>query len=170
MSRARSCASASSTGSGQSIPGVNVHVAKWRGNKALYNHRHPNVLNTQIPYQSNEAGSYQWTWAPDDAVTYTFWKEGYQSRDASLVADGKEQTITLEAILRLTGKVTDAATGRPIEKVTAIPVADNPYGALRVERCTRGSSPAAFTRSRATRTGPTSPTGYGLRLRATGRP
>ena len=119
---------------GQPIPGVYVSIAKWRGNQALYNHRHPNVLDTQIPNQAGDAGLYQWTWAPDDGVSYTFGKEGYQSRDATLVADGKEQTITLQAILRITGKVTDAVTGRPIEKVTAIPVADHSYGRLLVER------------------------------------
>src|SRR5262249_42280884 len=99
-----------------------------------YNHRHPNVLNTQIPEQSNEAGLYEWTWAPDDAVTYTFWKEGYANRDAELVADGKPQTITLQSILRITGKVTDAATGRPIDRFTAIPVHEFSPGALHVER------------------------------------
>jgi thiol-disulfide isomerase/thioredoxin len=119
---------------GQSIPGVYVSLAKWRGNEALYNHRHPNVLNTQIPNQAGDAGLYQWTWAPADAVTYSFGKEGYDSRDATLVADGKEQTITLQTVLRITGRVTDAATGRPIEKVTAIPVVDYSYGRLRVER------------------------------------
>ncbi len=119
---------------GQPIPGVSVQLGQWRGNEALYNHRHPNVLDTQIPYQSNEAGSYQWAWAPDDAVTYTFWKEGYQSRNATLVADGKEQTITLQAILRITGKVTDAATGQPIDRFTAIPVFEFSPSAVHVDR------------------------------------
>ena len=37
-------------------------------------------------------------------------------------------------MLRITGKVTDAATGRPIEKVTAIPVVEHSPGRLFVER------------------------------------
>ncbi len=119
---------------GTPIPGVTVSIDKWRGNKALYNHRHPNVLDTQIPIQTGEAGLYRWTWAPDDAVTYRFGKKGYASRDAELVADGKEQTITLQAILRITGKVTDALTGRPIDKITAIPVNESSPGRLFVER------------------------------------
>jgi thiol-disulfide isomerase/thioredoxin len=119
---------------GQPIPKVYVMITKWRGNEALYNHRHPNVLDTQIPIQAGDAGVYEWTWAPDDAVSYQIEKDGYVTRDATLVADGKEQTITLQAILRITGKVTDAATGRPIEKLTAIPVAERMNGFPFVER------------------------------------
>ena len=119
---------------GKPIPGVNVQIGKWRGNEALYNHRHPNVVDTQIPYQSSETGLYQWTWAPDDAVTYDFWKEGYATRQAELIADGKEQTITLQAVLRITGKVTDAATGRPIDRFTAIPVFEFGPSNLHVDR------------------------------------
>jgi len=36
------------------LPGVFVGISEWRGNKALYNHRHPNVLDTKIPVQSDE--------------------------------------------------------------------------------------------------------------------
>ncbi len=119
---------------GKPISAVHVGIAKWRGNEALYNHRHPNVLNTEIPVQSDESGLYQWTWAPDDAVSYTFWKEGYAERKAELIADGKEQTITLQATLQIAGKVTDAATGRPIENLTAIPVLEFSPGRFLVER------------------------------------
>jgi beta-lactamase regulating signal transducer with metallopeptidase domain len=107
---------------GGPIPGIHVSIHQWRGGEALYNHRHPNVLNTQIPDLSDDAGRYQWTWAPDDAVTYQFWKEGHATRESALVADGSEQTITIERKLRISGKVMDAVTGRSIEKVTAIPV------------------------------------------------
>jgi beta-lactamase regulating signal transducer with metallopeptidase domain/thiol-disulfide isomerase/thioredoxin/uncharacterized GH25 family protein len=119
---------------GKPIPGVHVQIGKWRGNEALYNHRHPNVLDTQIPYQSNETGLYQWTWAPDDVVTYDFWKEGYATRQAELIADGKEQTITLQAVLRITGKVTDAATGKPIDRFTALPVFEFSPASRHVDR------------------------------------
>ena len=42
---------------GKPIPGVYVMIDKWRGGKSLYNHRHPNVLNTQIPVQADEQRS-----------------------------------------------------------------------------------------------------------------
>ena len=61
-------------------------------------------------------------------MTYTFWKEGYAvpGRHARRGRQGADDHAPGDP--PITGKVTDAATGRPIEKVTAIPVADNPYG------------------------------------------
>ena len=32
-----------------------------------------------IPRQSDSDGNYSWDWAPDDAVTYSFGRKGYQS-------------------------------------------------------------------------------------------
>ena len=51
-----------------------------------------------------------------------------------MTARDGEQTITLPQILRITGKVTDAATGRPILNVTAIPVLEFGPGHLITER------------------------------------
>ena len=50
--------------SGKPIPAVNVSIDKWRRGKSLYNHRHPNVLDTQIPFKTDETGLYLWSWAP----------------------------------------------------------------------------------------------------------
>ena len=129
----------------------------------------PTSSTPRSPTRPSEAGLYQWTWAPDDAVTYRFWKEGYATREAALVADGTEQTITLQAILRITGKVTDAATGRPIDKVTAIPVLESSPGRLFVERQHRRYFPGGDLHDRG-RPRPTSPTACGSRPRATARP
>ena len=62
---------------GKPIEGVGVMIDKWRGGESLYNHKHPNVLDTQIPVQTDGSGLYHWTWSPDDQVTYRFDKEGY---------------------------------------------------------------------------------------------
>ena len=94
---------------GKPIPGVEVMIDKWRGGESLYNHKHPNVLDTGIPRYADNNGLYHWTWAPDDAVTYTFFKEGYARHQAALTASASEQTVTLPKILRISGKVTDAA-------------------------------------------------------------
>ena len=59
---------------GKPVPGVYVGIDQWRGGKSLYNHRHPNVLDTQIPVQADQNGVYRWSWAPDDAVSYWFEK------------------------------------------------------------------------------------------------
>ena len=45
-----------------------------------------------------------------------------------------EQTVTLPRILKITGKVTDAATGQPVEQFTAMPVVEHRPGFLMVER------------------------------------
>jgi beta-lactamase regulating signal transducer with metallopeptidase domain/thiol-disulfide isomerase/thioredoxin/protocatechuate 3,4-dioxygenase beta subunit len=121
-------------GSGKPIPAVNVSIDRWRKGQSLYNHRHPNVLDTQVPFKTDETGLYLWSWAPGDAVTYQFWKEGYTRLKVDLTATGSEQTVTLPSILRISGKVTDATTGRPIENLTAIPVADSGPARLFVER------------------------------------
>ena len=119
---------------GKPVPGVYVMIDKWRGGESLYNHRHPNVLDTRIPGQADENGLYRWSWAPGDAVSYVFEKDGFVRHEAALTAGASEQTVTLPQVLRISGKVTDAATGRPIPNVTAIPVAEPVPGRLFTER------------------------------------
>jgi hypothetical protein len=62
---------------GAPIPNVAVGISGWRGGKALYNHKHPNVLDTKIPTKADQNGIFEWKWAPDDAVQYAFGAEGY---------------------------------------------------------------------------------------------
>jgi len=79
-------------GQGAAVGGVGVSIQGWRGGKALYNHKHPNVLDSKIPVRADEKGILEWTWAPEDAVTYSFYKEGYQDRrDIQLTADGETE-------------------------------------------------------------------------------
>jgi uncharacterized GH25 family protein len=80
---------------GKPIPGVGVGIDGWHGNKALYNHKHPNVVDTKIPAQSNKEGIYEWTWAPDGEIRYQFYKEGVGEGSTVLTADGKEHTYVL---------------------------------------------------------------------------
>ncbi len=107
---------------GKPIPKVYMGIDSWRKGKSLYNHKHPNVLDTQIPRQANDDGIFQWEWAPGDVVKYRFGKEGYADDELELTANGQEQVITLTSVFRISGRVTDAATGKPISKITAIPV------------------------------------------------
>ena len=82
---------------GTPVPNVQVYIKGWRGAKALYNYRHPNVIDTRIPYQSDDQGIYEWTWAPDDPVSFTFRKKGYNYEPArSFTAGDEEQTVTLQ--------------------------------------------------------------------------
>ena len=85
-------------GAGKPVPGVSVSIRNWRGAKSLYNHKHPNVLDTGIPRAANDNGVYEWTWAPQDAVSYGFWKKGYREIESrSLIADDYERKITLQS-------------------------------------------------------------------------
>ena len=54
------------------MPNVGVGIHGWRGGQSLYNYKHPNVVDSHVPVQADANGIYEWTWAPDDAVTYGF--------------------------------------------------------------------------------------------------
>lgn len=82
-------------GSAKPIPDVYVGIEGWRGCKALYNTKHPIVLETPIPRSADKNGVFLWSWAPDDEVQYQFWKEGYSSMAKSVTADDTEQIIQL---------------------------------------------------------------------------
>ncbi len=119
---------------GKPVPGVHVGIARWRGGQSLYNHRHPDVLDTHIPEQADENGVYRWSWAPGDAVTYSFGKEGFVRHGAALIAAASEQTVTLPRILKISGKITDATTGQPVRQFIAIPVTEFRPGFLIIDR------------------------------------
>jgi beta-lactamase regulating signal transducer with metallopeptidase domain len=131
---------------GKAIPRVGVLVAGWRGGESLYNGRHSNLLDTHIPVEADDSGVYRWSWAPADAVTYHFDKAGgYADDEAELVANGTEHAITLPKVLRISGKVTDAA-GRPVKGLTAIPVLEFEPGDLIAEReSTSGPFDGSYT-------------------------
>lgn len=82
---------------GEPVPEVYVGIREWRGKQSLYNHRHPNVLDTKIPLQANKEGIYEWTWAPPDGVKYSFGKKGYQENESILIADGEEFVVEMVA-------------------------------------------------------------------------
>jgi hypothetical protein len=77
---------------GEAIPDVGVAIEEWRGGKALYNHKHPNVLDTQIPTIADKKGIYEWTWAPNDEVTLSVYKEGYRElRNLTFTAEDETE-------------------------------------------------------------------------------
>jgi hypothetical protein len=82
---------------GAPVPEVFVGLESWRGNKALFNHKHPNVLDTTIPRQANKEGLYEWTWAPSDEVTLSYYKEGYRAvRGQAVIASKGPLGVKLE--------------------------------------------------------------------------
>lgn len=107
---------------GAPIPRVYVSIDEWRGAKSLYNHKHSSVIDTKIPARSDAAGRYVWTWAPEDAVKIGYEIGGYVRDAASLVAGQDEHVVVIHPPLRITGAVTDAATGQPVRDFIVVPV------------------------------------------------
>ena len=81
---------------GAAIPEVYVTIERWRNGKTLYNRGMPFIFDPEIPGRADRQGIYEWTWAPDDAVTYVFSKSGFQAlRNQSLKGGEGEHVITL---------------------------------------------------------------------------
>ncbi len=129
---------------GRPIPRVFVMIDGWRGGMSLYNNRHPNVLDTAIPIQADADGRYRWSWAPADAVRYRAGNIGLAEAKVDLIADGSEHRVTIQGVRQVAGRITAAATGRPIELATATPVLETgfPHGTVdrqQSQRATGGS-------------------------------
>ena len=108
--------------SGAPLPGVGVSIKQWRGAEALYNHKHSGVVDVKIPLHANSDGIFEWSWAPDDAVTYGFYKAGFAATTASITASESEYVQSMSPLLRITGTIRDAVTGTPIDAFTAVPI------------------------------------------------
>lgn len=108
--------------SGTPVPDVYVTLRRWRGVEALYNVKHPNVVDLAIPTKSDKHGIFEWTWAPDDAVDYAYQTVDSAESEATITADGREHVLSIVRPLRFTGTVTDAATGQPIDRFRVVPV------------------------------------------------
>jgi beta-lactamase regulating signal transducer with metallopeptidase domain/thiol-disulfide isomerase/thioredoxin len=107
---------------GEPIPDVYVGIGEWRGTEAIFNHKHPNVPDSGIPRNANDDGVYEWDWAPEDAVNYWIEAEGFARQEMVLVAMPEPHVITLAPDRVVVGTVTDASTGKPIERFSAMPV------------------------------------------------
>jgi uncharacterized GH25 family protein/thiol-disulfide isomerase/thioredoxin len=107
---------------GNPVPKVYVGIGEWRGTEAIFNHKHSNVPDSGIPRHANEDGVYEWDWAPDDAVNYWFEAEGFARQEMALVATPAPHVITLAPDRVVVGTVTDASTGKPLERFIAMPV------------------------------------------------
>lgn len=107
---------------GTPVPKVAVRIDKWRGAESLYNMKHPNVLDVGIPRVADNDGFFEWTWAPDDAIDYSFGKRGYADMEASITADDQEHVQIIHSVLRIGGSVRDAATDQPIDQFRVVPV------------------------------------------------
>ena len=107
--------------SGKPVSKCSVSIHEWRGKKSLYNHHHPNVIDTGIPVRADEQGNYVWDWAPADAVKYQIGAAGFTYQEVELTATGNEQTLVLKSESKISGTVKDAISGKPIPQFAIYP-------------------------------------------------
>lgn len=110
---------------GKPIPEVYVLLEEWKGSRAIYsNHdpNHPKVPSTGIPKVADADGNWVWPNAPDDPVKILVMARGFTRLELDVTGGATDRTVTLKAEHRVTGTVTDAATGKPIPAFTVIPV------------------------------------------------
>jgi protocatechuate 3,4-dioxygenase beta subunit len=108
---------------GGPVPGADVSILGWKGSKSLqsmHNPNHPRVPDTQIPKRANADGVWTWASAPDDPVKLQIGFPGFAESELEIAGGAAERTVVLKAEHRITGRVTDAATGKPIPAFTVI--------------------------------------------------
>jgi RNA polymerase sigma factor (sigma-70 family) len=107
------------------VPNAFVHILSWKGSQSLYwdhNPNHPKVPDTKIPQRANADGVWEWKSAPDDAVKVRIWSQGFAARELEIAGGAAERTIVLKPDHRITGRVSDAVTSKPIPSFTVIPL------------------------------------------------
>ncbi len=108
--------------SGKPVAGASIYPETWRAHRTLEFHA-----------ETGPDGRFEWRSAPGDVVPYSISKTGYISRGGvALPPTGAEQVITLDPELVVSGRVTDAATGRPLSAfrvIRGVVFADKPQPA-----------------------------------------
>ena len=96
---------------GKAIPNVTVAVDQWGGFRTLSWHG-----------RTDKDGRFAWPGAPADAVQFSFRKKGHMNLDRKpLTASQEEHKIVLPPLMRITGTITDAVTGKPITDCKVMP-------------------------------------------------
>ncbi|MBT7304622.1 MAG: carboxypeptidase regulatory-like domain-containing protein, partial [Victivallales bacterium] len=94
---------------GTPLAGAWVQAGRWRRSCSISWHA-----------TTDAEGRFVWHGAPKDAVTFGFSKSGYMKRlEHPLTASEKEREIVLPPVVRVSGTVTDADTGKPVTTFTA---------------------------------------------------
>jgi RNA polymerase sigma factor (sigma-70 family) len=89
---------------GKPVAGATIYPETWRAHRTL-----------QFLADTGPDGRFEWRSAPGDVVLYSISKTGYISRGGvALPATGAEQVVTLDPEVVVSGRVIDAATGRPV--------------------------------------------------------
>lgn len=89
---------------GRPVAGAMVAADTWREHRSL-----------DFRVDTDKDGRFEWRSAPGDVVLYGVGKTGYMyRRRVALTHSDAEQVVTLDPELVISGRVTDAATGRPV--------------------------------------------------------
>jgi thiol-disulfide isomerase/thioredoxin/uncharacterized GH25 family protein len=110
---------------GKPVPEAYVSIIEWKGSKSLqsmHNPNHPKMPDTKIPSRADADGVWAWSAAPDDPVKLEISANGYSSCELEVAGGTPERVVKLKVEHRITGRVTDAVTGRAIPAFAVIPV------------------------------------------------
>jgi RNA polymerase sigma factor (sigma-70 family) len=124
---------------GQPLDGVTVQAMDWKEHFSL-----------DWTTKTDAEGRFTWDSAPAEPVSLTLTKPGYiMVGQREFRADRGETTVTMYPPLRVRGRVTDARTGRPIQRFSVVHGNYHRYfnqdGALRNVNWERGGKQADFT-------------------------
>ncbi|MHC4716572.1 MAG: M56 family metallopeptidase, partial [Planctomycetota bacterium] len=118
---------------GEPVAGVWVTAEDWRGHRSI-----------QWQTKTDAQGRFRWNDAPADEVLMSIGKAGFvMVYDQPMKARGAEYVVKMHRPLRISGKVTDAETGRPVAEFQAVPGVDWKRGGPAKFR--RGSAVKSFT-------------------------
>jgi RNA polymerase sigma factor (sigma-70 family) len=105
------------------IPHADVVVVGLGGSKLLLNFfQPPRTPDTQVPRYAGPDGVWEWTWAPEESVKLQVGLKRFGDNELEIAGGAPERTVVLKTEHRITGRVTDAVTGKPIPRFTVIPV------------------------------------------------
>ena len=96
---------------GKPVAGAILGVDTWRGHRSL-----------EFRKEAGADGRIEWRRRPEDVMLCDVFKPGYMSsREVALTASDREHVVTLYPELVISGRVTDAETGRPLPNVPPDP-------------------------------------------------
>jgi len=90
---------------GQPVAGASIGVDTWRGHRFL-----------RFRTNTDKEGRFVWFDAPADEIKFWTGAEFFQSQSVNIKASETEAAITLRRMCIISGKVSDASTGRPIHE------------------------------------------------------
>jgi hypothetical protein len=107
---------------GKPVPNASVGLLEWKGNNAFVGISFSSKVDGKIPRQANADGVWEWAWAPDGPVKVRIGAKGFADCDLEVASSESLRTVVLKPEHRITGRVTDAATGQTIPAFTVIPL------------------------------------------------